>query len=179
MSILRSVLAREPASRVALLYGNRTARSIIFKRELEALKDRFLARLSVHHVLSRERQELEIFNGRIDAGKIEAVLNAALPPEAIDHALLCGPGDLIEKSRSALLLLGVLPAGIHVEHFSADGMPAFAPKPPEPKPEVQAEGMIEIRLNGLDHVVPLLPGETIVEAGLRHGLEMPYSCRGG
>ena len=64
MSILRSVLAREPASRIALLYGNRTAQSIIFKRELEALKDRFLARLSVHHVLSRERQELELFNGR-------------------------------------------------------------------------------------------------------------------
>jgi ring-1,2-phenylacetyl-CoA epoxidase subunit PaaE len=179
MAIVRSVLAREPGSRIVLLYGNRTAQSIIFKRELEALKDRFLARLSVHHVLSRERQELELLNGRIDAGKIEAVLKAALPPEAIDHAFLCGPGDLIEKSRSALLRLGVLSERIHVEHFTVDGMPASAPKPVEPKLKVQAEAMIEIRLNGLDHVVPLLPGETIVEAGLRHGLEMPYSCRGG
>jgi ring-1,2-phenylacetyl-CoA epoxidase subunit PaaE len=179
MAILRSVLACEPGSRIVLLYGNRTAQSIIFKRELEALKDRFLARLSVHHVLSRERQELELFNGRIDAGKIEAVLKAALPAEAIDHAFLCGPGDLIEKSRSTLLRLGVLSERIHVEHFTADGTPASAPMRAEPKPEVRAEGMIEIRLNGLDHVVPLFPGETIVEAGLRHGLEMPYSCRGG
>jgi len=179
MAILRSVLGRESASRIVLLYGNRTAQSIIFKRELEALKDRFLARLSVHHVLSRERQEFELFNGRIDAGKIEAVLEAALAPEAIDHAFLCGPGDLIETSRSTLLRLGVLSERIHVEHFTVDGMPAFAAKPVEPKPEVRAEATIEIRLNGLDHVVPLFPGETIVEAGLRHGLEMPYSCRGG
>lgn len=179
MAILRSVLTRQPGSRIVLLYGNRTAQSIIFKRELEALKDRFLARLSVHHVLSRERQELELFNGRIDAGKIEAVIKAALPPEAIDHAFLCGPGDLIETSRSTLLRLGVLSERIHVEHFTVDGMPASAPMRAERKPEAEAAARIEIRLNGLDHVVPLLPGETIVEAGLRHGLEMPYSCRGG
>jgi ring-1,2-phenylacetyl-CoA epoxidase subunit PaaE len=181
MSILRSVLARETKSRFVLLYGNRTAQNIIFKRELEALKDRYLARLSVHHVLSRERQELELFNGRIDAQKIEAVLKAALPPGAIDHAFLCGPGDLIETSRAALLRLGVLPERIHLEHFTVDGMPAPAPIRAEPKPEVETEAAarIEIRLNGLDHVVPLQAGETIVEAGLRHGLEMPYSCRGG
>ena len=182
MSILRSVLAREPASRVALLYGNRTARSIIFKRELEALKDRFLGRLSVHHVLSRERQELELLNGRIDAGKIEAVLKAALPADRVDHAFLCGPGDLIESSRSVLLRLGVLPERIHVEHFTVDGRPAPALAPIRAERRAEAEtpaAIVEIRLNGLDHVVPLQLGETIVEAGLRQGLEMPYSCRGG
>jgi ring-1,2-phenylacetyl-CoA epoxidase subunit PaaE len=179
MSILRSVLAREPGSRIVLLYGNRTAQSIIFKPELEALKDRFLTRLSVHHVLSRERQELELFNGRIDAEKIEAVLKATLSADSVDHAFLCGPGDLIEKSRSALLRLGVLSERIHVEHFTVEGTPASAPMRTERRPEAQAAARIEIRLNGLDHVVPLLPGETIVEAGLRHGLEMPYSCRGG
>src|SRR6266536_3307937 len=183
MSILRGVLAREPRSRVVLLYGNRTAQSIIFKRELEALKDCYLDRLSVHHVLSRERQELDLFNGRIDAEKIAAVLKATLPADAVDHAFLCGPGDLIENSRSALLRLGVLPERIHVEHFTVDGMPAPAPIRAEPRPEAEAdaeaEATVEIRLNGLDHLVPLHSGETIVEAGLRHGLEMPYSCRGG
>src|SRR5437763_2930409 len=179
MAILRSVLAREPASRVVLLYGNRTAQSIIFKRELEAMKDRFLDRLSVFHALSRERQELELLNGRIDAAKIEAVLKATLPPAAIDHAFLCGPGDLIERSRSALQRLGVAPDRIHIEHFSVDGAPLPAPIRTERAPSAEVEATIEIRLNGLDHVVALQPGETIVEAGLRHGLEMPYSCRGG
>ena len=82
MSILRSVLAREPNSRFVLLYGNRNARSIIFKRELESLKDRCLGRLSIHHVLSRERQELELFNGRIDAAKIECCRRRAAHPLA-------------------------------------------------------------------------------------------------
>jgi ring-1,2-phenylacetyl-CoA epoxidase subunit PaaE len=179
MSIVRTVLAREPKSRVVLIYGNRTAQSIIFKRELEALKDLYLDRLSVYHVLSRERQEIELFNGRIDAQKIEAVLRAALPPDAIDHAFLCGPGDLIEASRSTLLRLGVPSERIHLEHFTVDGMPAPVPIRTERKPEAEAVARIEIRLNGLDHMVPLQAGETIVEAGLRHGLEMPYSCRGG
>ena len=179
MSIVCCVLAREQKSRVVLLYGNRAAQSIIFKRELEALKDRHLERLSVYHVLSRERQEIELFNGRIDERKIAAVLKAALPAEAIDHAFLCGPGDLIETSRSALRRLGVGPDRIHVEHFTVDGLPASAPIRAERKTDAKAEATIEIRLNGLDHLVPLQPGETIVEAGLRQGLEMPYSCRGG
>jgi ring-1,2-phenylacetyl-CoA epoxidase subunit PaaE len=179
VSIARTLLAREPKSRIVLIYGNRTAQSIIFKRELEALKDLYLDRLSVHHVLSRERQEIELFNGRIDGRKIEVVLRAALPPDAIDHAFLCGPGDLIETSRSTLLRLGVPHERIHVEHFTVDGMPAPAPIRTERKSEVEVVARIEIRLNGLDHVVPLQAGETIVEAGLRQGLEMPYSCRGG
>jgi ring-1,2-phenylacetyl-CoA epoxidase subunit PaaE len=179
VSIVRTLLAREPKSRIVLIYGNRTAQSIIFKRELEALKDLYLDRLSVHHVLSRERQEIELFNGRIDGRKIEVVLRAALPPDAIDHAFLCGPADLIETSRSTLLRLGVPHERIHVEHFTVDGMPPPAPIRTERKSEVEAVARIEIRLNGLDHVVPLQGDETIVEAGLRHGLEMPYSCRGG
>ena len=178
MSILRSVLHREPNSRFVLIYGNRNAHRIIFKRELEALKDRYLDRLSIHHLLSRERQELELFNGRIDAEKIEAVLKAALPPANVDHAFLCGPGDLIERSRSTLLRLGIAADQIHVEHFTVDGMPIVVPKPAEEK-EIGGSAKVEIRLNGLDHVVALQDGETIVEAGLKHGLEMPYSCRGG
>src|SRR5436309_14011790 len=177
MSILRSVLSREPKSRIALLYGNRTAQSIIFKRELEALKDRYLDRLSIHHVLSRERQELELFNGRIDAEKIEAVLKAALPPAHVDHAFLCGPGDLIESSRSTLLRLGIPAERIHVEHFTVDGMPIMVPKPAAKK-EIGGVAKVEIRLNGLDHVIALGEGESIREAGLHARAEMPVSCRG-
>ena len=116
------------------------------------------------------------------AKKIEAVLKAALPADRVDHAFLCGPGDLIESSRSVLLRLGVLPERIHVEHFTVDGRPAPALAPIRAERRAEAEtpaAIVEIRLNGLDHVVPLQLGETIVEAGLRQGLEMPYSCRGG
>jgi ring-1,2-phenylacetyl-CoA epoxidase subunit PaaE len=182
MSILKSVLAREPASRAVLLYGNRTARSIILKRELEDLKDRHLDHLAVYHVLSRERQEVELLNGRIDPHKIRRLLRGVLPAANIDHAFLCGPGDMIETARSALAEMGGAPERIHIEHFTVEGAPAPSPGARAVREEISSTppvAVVDIRLNGLDHVVPLFEGETIVAAGLRHGLEMPYSCRGG
>ena len=177
MSMLRTILTHEKKSRVVLIYGNRTTQSIIFREALEDLKDRFLDRLTIHHVLSREPQEIALLDGRIDAGKIAALLRT-LPQGAIDHAFLCGPGGLVESGKVALAQVGVAPGRIHVEYFSTDGMPI----------ETRAAGAIdadgrestaEIMLNGARHSIPVRSGETIVDAGLRAGLEMPYSCRGG
>ncbi|MGD9925308.1 MAG: FAD-binding oxidoreductase, partial [Pseudorhodoplanes sp.] len=123
LSLLRSVLTREPNSRFMLIYGNRTAKDIIFKEALEDLKDRFLGRLTVHHVLSREQQEIELFNGRIDADKIEMLLKSFVPASKIDHAFLCGPGAMIEDANAALRRLGTPDGNIHIEYFSTDGIP--------------------------------------------------------
>jgi ring-1,2-phenylacetyl-CoA epoxidase subunit PaaE len=177
MSMLRTILTHEKKSRVVLIYGNKTTQSIIFREALEDLKDRFLDRLTIHHVLSREPQEIALLDGRIDTDKIAALLRT-LPQGAIDHAFLCGPGGLVESGKMALRQLGVAPERIHVEYFSTDGLPI----------ETRAAGAVaadrrestaEIMLNGARHSIPVRSGETIVDAGLRAGLEMPYSCRGG
>ena len=180
MSLMRSVLAREPASRFVLIYGNRTAQSIIFKEALEDLKDRHLDRLVVHHILSREKQDVALLNGRIDAEKIEAMLASVGGAARIDHAFLCGPGGLIEDSKAALLRLGVPPERIHVEYFTTDGVPG-APRPVRAEPVITDEPVANahITLYGSAYDVAVYDGETIVDAGLRVGLEMPYSCRGG
>lgn len=177
MSILRAVLAHEPKSRVVLIYGNRTTQSIIFREALEDVKDRFLDRFTVHHVLSRERQEIALLDGRIDGTKLDALLRT-LPQGAVDHAFVCGPGGLIEDGKAALLRAGVQPERIHVEYFSTDGTPVAARPSVQAAPDAQ-EATAEITLNGARHEVPVHAGETIVDAGLRAGLEMPYSCRGG
>jgi ring-1,2-phenylacetyl-CoA epoxidase subunit PaaE len=180
MSILRTVLAREPHSRFVLVYGNRTAQSIIFKDALEDLKDRFLDRLVVHHVLSREHQDVALLNGRIDAQKIAAVLSTIGPASSVDHVFLCGPYGLIEESRAVLMRLGIPQERIHIEYFTVDGMPA-----PPPAPRFQAViaqepvATAHIRLYGSAYDIPVFADETIIDAGLRLGLEMPYSCRGG
>jgi ring-1,2-phenylacetyl-CoA epoxidase subunit PaaE len=180
ISIVRSVLARERRSRVVLLYGNRTTQSIIFKEALEDLKDRFLDRFSLLHVLSRERQELALLNGRIDADKIATVLRRLVPADRIDQAFLCGPAGLIEQSRASLLRGGVSAARIHVEHFTIDGLPRSFRHPSRTKTEGDEPGAtVRVRLNGVEHGVALLAGESILEAGLRHGLDMPFSCRAG
>ena len=180
MSLMRTVLAREPESRFVLIYGNRTAQSIIFKEALEDLKDRHLDRLALHHVLSREKQDVALLNGRIDAQKIAAVLAGAGGAARIDHAFLCGPGGLIEDSKAALARLGMPPERIHVEYFTTDGVPG-APRPVRIEPAVTEEPIAtaHLTLYGSAHDVAVYDGETIVDAGLRVGLEMPYSCRGG
>lgn len=181
LSLLRSVLAREPQSQFVLIYGNRNAKSIIFKEALEDLKDRFLGRLTVHHVLSREQQEIGLFNGRIDADKIETLLKSFGPAGEIDHAFLCGPGAMIEDAKRALIKLGTPEPHIHIEYFSNDGVPVTPRRvvsqgtASEEKPVATAR----ITLNGSAYQFPMLEGETIIDAGERAGLEMPYSCRGG
>jgi ring-1,2-phenylacetyl-CoA epoxidase subunit PaaE len=181
MSILRTVLTREPESRMILLYGNRDSRSIIFRHALEDLKDRFLDRLGVYHVLSREAQEVALLNGRIDRDKIGIFLRTVVTADRIDAVFLCGPGDLIADGKAALLRCGVPAERIHIEYFTADGVPGAgrtAARPPAHDAAAPA-ALVRVRLDGSDHVIKLLDGETIVEAGLRQGLEMPYSCRGG
>ena len=181
MSIVKTVLAREPHSEVVLIYGNRTAQSIIFKDALEDLKDRYLSRLVIHHVLSREAQEVPLLSGRIDGDKLPALLRATGPAADFDHAFLCGPGALIAEGRGALERLGLPPERIHVEYFSTDGMPV-EPRAARRGDAADAEAPVAvaaITLQGVRQEIPMLAGETIVDAGLRAGLEMPYSCRGG
>lgn len=177
MSILRTVLTHEPKSRVVLIYGNRTTQSIIFREALEDVKDRFMGRFTVHHVLSREHQEIPVFDGRIDGAKLDTLLRT-LPQGGVDHALLCGPGGLIEDGKAALMRFGLPADRIHFEYFSTDGSPIVTRARLEVAPDAE-EAAVDILLNGARHTVPVRADETVVDAGLRAGLEMPYSCRGG
>ncbi len=180
MSIIRTVLAREPESRVMLIYGNRDASSVIFKGILEDLKDRFIGRLTVHHVLSREASDFAVSHGRIDGEKIET-LTRHLPRDGAgrfaDHAFLCGPQAMIEEARATLVRLGMAADAIHAELFTTDGV-ARRPAPAR-KPDVSNGLPLSIRLDGALHSIAMDPTETVVEAALRHGLDLPYSCKGG
>jgi ring-1,2-phenylacetyl-CoA epoxidase subunit PaaE len=180
LSIIRTVLAREPDSLVMLIYGNRDASSVIFKTQLEDLKDQFLGRLSVHHVLSREASDFAVSHGRIDGQKIET-LTRHLPRDAAgrfaDNAFLCGPQAMIEEARATLQSLGMAADSIHFELFTTDGV-ARKPTPPR-KPDISNGLPLAIRLDGALHSIAMDPTETVVEAALRHGLDLPYSCKGG
>lgn len=181
LSLLRSILAREPDSRFMLIYGNRTAKDIIFKETLEDLKDRFLGRLTVHHVLSREQQDIELFNGRIDAHKIEMLLKSFAPASKIDHAFLCGPGAMIEDAKATLARLGTPAGNVHIEYFSVDGVMVTPRRVTDGVAQAAEQPVAHARvtLHGSAYDIPMLDGETVIEAGERLGLEMPYSCRGG
>jgi ring-1,2-phenylacetyl-CoA epoxidase subunit PaaE len=178
LSILRSVLAREPSSRFFLFYGSRTVADILFRPELEALKDRHLGRLSVFHVLSREQQDLAILNGHLDGEKLRRLLRTIVPAAAIDHAYVCGPLGMIDDLEATLAALGLPPDRIHIERFVSayEGRP----RPPVPlAPDSVAAHRIALIVDGKRREVPAAAGEAILDAALRAGVDLPFACKGG
>jgi ring-1,2-phenylacetyl-CoA epoxidase subunit PaaE len=184
MSHIKSILSREKKSRFVLLYGNRSSRDIMFKDALEDLKDRHLGRLAVHHVLSREAQDLPLLHGRLDGERITALVRASLPGQKIDHAFLCGPQGMMEAAQIALAGLGVPKDRIHLELFTPASPPPSiramrARASGSPGQTLDAIATATVRLDGVTHSFPVAADEGVIDAGLRAGLELPFSCKGG
>jgi ring-1,2-phenylacetyl-CoA epoxidase subunit PaaE len=176
LSILKATLAASPEARFVLLYGSRSTPEIIFRGELEDLKDRFLARLSVLHVLSREEQDVKVLGGRIDAPRLRALLPGLVAPAAIAQALVCGPGGMIAAVTTELIALGLDPARVQAERFT----PSASARPPGPAPVAPAPfATATIVYDGKTNDIPVAEGEPVLEAALRAGLDLPWSCRGG
>lgn len=177
LSILKSALAGE-RGRFFLFYGNRAAGGIIFRAQLEDLKDRYLSRLAVFHVLSREQQEVPLLNGRLDAGKVRLLMQR-LVPDSVAHAFLCGPQQMVEGLRPALEASGLTPAQVHVERFTPGegGRPPPLSRPASPAATPVARAVIIA--DGVRSEVEIAAGEAILDAGIRAGLNLPFSCRGG
>jgi ring-1,2-phenylacetyl-CoA epoxidase subunit PaaE len=176
MSLLKTVLAREPQSRFVLLYGNRTSRDIIFAEALAGLKDRYLDRLSITHVLSREMQDVPALQGRLDGQRIKLLLRA-MP--AIDHAFLCGPAAMMDEAGATLAALGLAPEQIHREYFTPGAGGRRAPPPPVVEPSAPPAAIAEIVIDGRRHEVPMPRGMSVIDAARAQGLDLPFSCKGG
>jgi ring-1,2-phenylacetyl-CoA epoxidase subunit PaaE len=177
MAVLRSVLANEPDSRFFLFYGNRSRADIIFREALEDLKDRHMTRLSVFHVLSREQQDVAALNGHLDAAKARLLLRHMVPATTVDHALVCGPQPMIEELAEALPALGLAPGCVHVERFTpGSGGRRRTPTVPSATPPRAIATVIS---EGVRSEIPIAADETIIDAAIRAGRNLPYSCRGG
>jgi ring-1,2-phenylacetyl-CoA epoxidase subunit PaaE len=176
MAILKSVLHRE-AGRCFLFYGNRSTADIIFREHLEDLKDRYLARLSVFHVLSREQQDIAMLNGHLDAAKVGVLMRSVAPVASVDHAFICGPQPMIEGLEMALAGLGMARERVHVERFTPGigGRPRPVVVPPAARPKAIATVISE----GARFEFPVAAGEAIIDAAIRAGRSLPYSCKGG
>ncbi len=178
LSIIQGVLAREPDSNFSLFYGSRSVDDILFREELEDLKDRNLGRLSVFHVLSREQQDIAILNGHIDDEKLRLLLGHVVPAEAVDHAFICGPAAMIDPAEATLRDIGIAQDRIHVERFVSafDGVPH---KPTVINVEAPASCVASIIVDGKRRDAPVAEGEAILDAALRAGIDLPFACKGG
>jgi ring-1,2-phenylacetyl-CoA epoxidase subunit PaaE len=177
LSLISSSLEMEPRSTWTLLYGNRTANSVMFLDELEGLKDRFHPRFQLFHILSREGSDVPLLSGRIDAEKIKTVHDRLLGSQPVDGWYLCGPYDMVMTARATLEEIGVDPGRIHDELFFAGPLdPTMLP--PEPPP---GEGSVDLTviLDGRAVDTRMTPETSILDAALRVRSELPFSCKGG
>ncbi len=191
IAITAHVLMNEPKSRMTLVYGNRTLDDIMFRQTLEDLKDRYVDRFTLVHILSRGGgEDGAMLEGRITAERVRQLAGRLLPLSEISEAYVCGPGSMIKDVRNVLLSLGLARERVHHEFFAPGGGAYRTPPSPtrvsaatsgEHWQPAGVAGTVEIEaiLDGTRHRFVAAPHETVVDAALRAGVRAPYSCKGG
>ena len=182
LSIMKTVLAREPHSRFTLLYANRTLQSTMFKEEIEDLKNRYLTRVALHHVFSGEETEAPLNMGLMNRNKVGDFLRALIPATAVDQAFICGPFQMNDEAQAALLEAGVPEKRVHVERFgvalAADTKVDAAQHQAQPGDAESAQ--ITIIRDGLQRAFTFGKDQpSILDAACAAGLEVPFSCTSG
>jgi ring-1,2-phenylacetyl-CoA epoxidase subunit PaaE len=183
LSIAATTLEEQPDSKFTLVYGNRRMASVMFNEALQDLKDRFADRFTMIHILSRQAQEVDLLQGRIDADKVRALMTSLLPARSMDEVFICGPEAMIAATEAALVAAGVPQNRVYTERFTAG---------PEVAAKVQADSdaraaqanmgkpiRMTVLLDGKHHELTLGTDESVLDAALNAGLDIPFSCKGG
>lgn len=183
LSIAASTLEEQPESKFTLVYGNRRMSTVMFNEALQDLKDRYRDRLTLIHVLSRQAQEVDLLQGRIDGDKVREIIHALLPVASMDEVFICGPDAMISATEDALLQAGVPADRIRTERFTV-GLPAGAnPVGTGTSAAVAAQAEKDISLtvvlDGKEHELAIGPDEHVLDAALNAGLDLPFSCKAG
>lgn len=182
-SIIKTILKSEPTSRVTLVFGNQKVSSILFLQPLESLKNQFMDRIQIIHVLSRESREASVLNGRIDGEKLLALSPSLFQLETITTTYICGPEPMINDVSKALRMAGKDSADIHYELFGA----------PTSGAEEDLASIYETSIMDSDkrNTVTLIvdgrqvsldmstEGKSILDAALDANLDLPFACKGG
>lgn len=180
LSIIKHALHSDPNSSFTLIYGNRNSQRILFFEELEALKNKYMGRIKMIHVLSREQQDAEVLNGRIDALKLNA-LAGLVDFTSFSSAYLCGPETMIHQSADFLKGIGMNDRSIHFELFTTAGAQASSKKTEtEAATERGPVSRVTLTLDGRTTQFELpQKGQSILDAALKEGADLPYACKGG
>ena len=191
LGLIKTTLAIEPDSVFTLVYGNRYRPDIIFREELEALKNRYMSRLSLHHILSREQMEISLQQGRIDVLKCEALCSRLIDLGSTDEIYICGPGEMIFSIKEWLEQQGVERKKIHFELFHPVDKRGGAVEGQRAEPDKGQVGSrgggpeektseVTVRLDGVNHVFELAyEGPSVLDAALEEGADLPFACKGG
>lgn len=180
LSIIKTTLLTEPLSRFLLVYSNRWRKSIIFKDELDALKNKFVDRLSIVHLLSREKMDAPLNIGRMDAAKCTQLFGKIIDLPTTDEFFICGPEEMTLTVKAQLQQHGVESEKIHIELFTAavKADRAFISK--TTMADTEEKSLITVKLDGTAFSFDLgRDSINILDAAMEHGADLPYSCKSG
>ena len=179
LSLIKTTLREEPASRFTLLYGNRDSSSVIFLEALAGLKDRYLGRFEIYHFLDAEEQDIALFNGMLNRERCDEAIAALVPDAAqVDGWFICGPGPMMDAAEGALLDRNIAKERIHIERFTAD-RPADAVVREIAELQTRAEGvMVAVTLDGRTRKVAFSQGNSL-DSARAAGLPAPFACKAG
>ena len=183
LSIAATTLEEQPESKFTLVYGNRRMSSVMFNEALQDLKDRYAGRFTMIHILSRQAQEVDLLQGRIDAEKVQALIDTLLPAKSMDEVFICGPEAMIDATAAALVAAGVPESRVYSERFATS--PAQAAKvqadsdAADAKIAAAKDKMMTVVLDGKEYEIPVSSDDHLLDAALDAGLDLPFSCKAG
>ncbi len=175
MSIMQMALRTNPNAHFTLIYGNKGTESIMFLEPLQGLKNSYLERVRLVHILSAQPQEIELFNGRLGAQKTELLLAALMPNTPIEQALICGPNSMIDEVTKGLINSKLISQEkILAERFGVPGPKRVTPV------RAQADSgpcaKVKVQLDGIIRELSLpFTGPKLLDVALAAGMDLPYA----
>lgn len=181
LSLVKTALSIESTSRFTLFFGNRSSSSVLFKEEIEDLKNRYMERFTLVYIMSRESQDIELFNGRLDGNKVEQLLKVWMPASHIDYAFVCGPHAMIDDVVRQLQTCGIPKSNIKFELFGAPSGPRSLRTGKEASVSPgKAQCQVTVVQDGHSRQFVIEKNkDSVLDAALAQGIELPYSCKGG
>ena len=180
LSIIKTHLGTEPNSTFKLFYLNRNVKSIVFKEEIELLKNKYFNRFEIYHFLTKEHRDIPLFNGRFTEDKLKTITSKIFDPKEIDDCFICGPESMIFLIRDSLVESGMPKENVHFELFTTGNSAAQ---------QQQANKILEKKVEGTE--VTIIDGgkefhftmsdefDNILDGALSAGADLPFACKGG
>lgn len=180
LSMIKAHLANEPNATCKLFYVNKTAKSIIFKEELEQLRNRYFGRLEIYYFLTKEKRDIELFNGRFDEDKMNVLTNTFIDIPDTNDVFLCGPEKMVEFVSDYLIKAGLPEEYVHFELF-VKGLSEEDIKRAERLAQQNVEGTEVTIVDGGKEFAFTMTKEfdNILDAALNAGADLPFACKGG
>lgn len=178
LSILRTVMTREPRATFTLIYANRAVNTIMFREELEDLKNRYMGRLTIVHILE-SGQDMDLFTGRIDQGKCEMLFKQWVDVDTVDTAFICGPEPMMLAIADSLKLHGLEPQQIKFELFTESQQGRLAKQAIAARAADQSGTQAKVTVEGVTRSFTMPKDQSVLEAALDNALDAPFACKAG